>query len=191
MTKLIEVTPAYLESQRLSPTFPERFWAKVGPPNENGCRLWTGSVRWLKNGIGAHGQLWRGVRNNRGTWQGLIYAHVAAWILTKGPVPEGLQVQHCCPGTHNPLCVVHLKLGTSKDNTHDMYDQGKAKFHKGHHLFRGEENGCSKLTWEKVREIRYKYATGIYTQWDLAHEYGVAQGIISGVVRHAAWIEEA
>lgn len=55
---------------------------------------------------------------------------------------------------------------------------------------RGEEAGNAKLTWEKVRAIRRKYATGGYTQKTLADAYGVSQPTIGYVVRNATWVEE-
>ncbi len=179
----------YLTQQGLSLTFPLRFISKVDFQGPDECWLWLGSVRWFKNKQQAHGQIWRGIRNPNGGWNGLIYAHVAAWLLWRGLIPDGQQVQHCCPGKHEPLCCnpKHLKLGNPSDNSQDMVAQGTAHVTKV--SYPGELNGVSKLTWEKVREIRAMYSTGAYTQWDLAREHRVSQAVISKIVRHEMWIE--
>lgn len=53
----------------------------------------------------------------------------------------------------------------------------------------GEKHHSSKLTWEKVREIRGKWATGNYSQPQLAIEYGVVKSCISQVVTNRSWKE--
>lgn len=47
----------------------------------------------------------------------------------------------------------------------------------------------AKLTWDKVREIRAKYATGNFTQYDLAPMYGVSVATISRIVKNKIWQE--
>jgi len=44
-----------------------------------------------------------------------------------------------------------------------------------------------KLTAVKVAEIRKRYSTGDHTQQELATEYGVAQTLISQIIRGRAW----
>ncbi len=51
---------------------------------------------------------------------------------------------------------------------------------------RGERSPCAKLTEQKVREIRAKYASG-EMQKTLAAEYGVSKGAILSVVHRKTW----
>ena len=46
-----------------------------------------------------------------------------------------------------------------------------------------------KLTWDTVREIREKWATGHYTQSELSKVYGVGQKQISNIVNMRYWVE--
>ncbi len=50
------------------------------------------------------------------SWQGRsIGAHVLAWMLTHGPIPDGMEVSHIC---HTPPCceLAHLILETHAEN---------------------------------------------------------------------------
>lgn len=89
----------------------QRFWAKVAPPNEKGCRLWTSAIG--RYGYGAIS----GAPESR--------AHRLAWRLTHGPIPPGMWVLHHCDV--RACCNVdHLFLGTAADNTADMIAKGRA-----------------------------------------------------------------
>lgn len=92
-----------------SPLTPEeRFWAKV----EKGPDCWE----------------WKAFRNKgygKFTYNGRMYlAHRLSWILTNGPIPDGLGVLHSCD---NPPCVNpdHLFLGTQLDNMRDASNKGR------------------------------------------------------------------
>jgi hypothetical protein len=167
--------PAYLASQGLSKTFPDRFWKKVDKiSSQNGCWIWTGALHH------GYGIINMGLPCHTGSYKP-IGSHVAAWILCVGPIQEGLFVLHKCPGKHNPSCCnpAHLSLGDQKENSQDSIAQGT-------HWFSNNkvDNASKKLTDEQREEIRTKYATGKYKQWDLAHEYGVVQGTIWNVLNH-------
>ena len=75
----------------------ERFWEKV--QKTDGCWPWAG-VTARSTG---YGYIWAHGRMN--------YAHRTAWLLTHGPILEGLWVLHHCdvPACCNPA---HLFLGT-------------------------------------------------------------------------------
>lgn len=82
-----------------------RFWAKVYPCPITGCWWWGASVRKKRGGYGQFN-----VR--RGLSRG---AHQVAYELVKGPVPDGLVLDHLCRQTDcvNPD---HLEAVTSAEN---------------------------------------------------------------------------
>lgn len=93
----------------------ERFWSKVDRSGgDDACWPWMGYPR-----AGRYG---------RCKWQGKqIGAHVVAWMLSHGPVPDGLFVCHNCPGGDNPRCcnARHLWIGTALDNSRDAVAKGR------------------------------------------------------------------
>ena len=151
----------------LSKTRPltERFWEKVDIRGEDECWPWLAST-----GYSGYGQIWEG--------KSFLRSHRVAWMLTYGPIPEGMCVLHHCD---NPLCCnpTHLFLGTNADNTADMIRKGRSAI--------GEKQGQSKLTAKQVREIRRRWDAGGIKQRELANEYGVSRGAITGVIYRYNW----
>lgn len=139
----------------------ERFWTKVaaGP---NGCIIWTASVRG-SNGYGATSVNGK----NR-------MAHRVAWELTRGPIPEGVQVNHRCDV---PRCVnpEHLYLGSHADNMQDKTERGRG--------VRGSQVRQSKLTEDQVRDI-LKDPRSLRV---LARECGVTFGAIAHIRAGRNW----
>lgn len=89
----------------------ERFWSKIGPQRDDGCREWTaGKFRYGYGAFLLDGKLRK--------------AHRVMWELHFGPIPEGLFVCHHCD---NPPCVEvsHLFLGTPLDNMRDKIAKGR------------------------------------------------------------------
>lgn len=75
-----------------------RFWAKV-QVDPSGCWLWTGSKLPTGYGRSSH----------------FGYAHRTSYEAVKGPISEGLQIDHIC---RVPACVNpdHLEAVTPKEN---------------------------------------------------------------------------
>jgi len=130
-----------------------------------GCWLWTGCI------VGGYGLM----RFLEKTWK----AHRVAYKLFVGEIPEGMCVLHKCDV---PSCVKpsHLFLGTHKDNAMDRERKGRGNG--------GMKVGVvQKLKPSDVRMIRYRYATGMTSQYRLAKEYGIKRGAISHIVTRNNW----
>jgi len=77
--------------------------------------------------------------------------------------------------------VENLAWGTYSDNAMDAFRNGKR------HSPRGTANGRAKLTKADVLEIRRLYATGKFTQRELALKFGVLPSVISKIVLRKIW----
>jgi predicted XRE-type DNA-binding protein len=77
----------------------------------------------------------------------------------------------------------HLFAGTPKENMEDCASKDRNMF--------GEKVPWSKLTEEDVRRIRAAYATGEFSQKELALAYGVSQSNISQTVNGKTWARVA
>lgn len=95
-----------------------RFWAKVRRGGAAECWLWQASR--YRNGYGqfcvqAPGSARKQIH---------LTAHRFAWILARGPIPNGLHVLHRCDTRH---CVnaAHMFLGTHTDNMRDASRKGR------------------------------------------------------------------
>jgi hypothetical protein len=91
------------------PTEQERFWAKVDVGHPLGCWTWTAA---LTNGYGVFSLDGRK----------LIAAHRYAYMQLRGPIPDGMVIDHLC---RNPPCVNpdHLEVVTRSDNVLRGYGQ--------------------------------------------------------------------
>ena len=107
---------------------PELFWPKVKIGLKDECWPYRGSISsW------GYGTVMRTLGlGKRFTWG----AHKVAWVLDRGPVPDGLCVLHKCD---NRACCNphHLYLGTKVDNARDKIERGRDPT-------RGEGNRCAK-----------------------------------------------
>jgi hypothetical protein len=65
--------------------------------------------------------------------------------------------------------------------------KAKEKMSKNHADFSNEKNPQSKFTWILISEIREKYASGNYTQKQLAKEYGAGLATIWRIINNITW----
>lgn len=111
-----------------------------------------------------------------------IGAHRVAWVLAnKASIPHRWHVCHTCD---NPRCCnpAHLFIGPSRVNVRDAISKG----HKTGRPQKGEENGLSKMTDEKVRELRALESQGI-PQRTLARRFGISQPTVWNICRRNTW----
>jgi hypothetical protein len=159
----------------------ERFWSRVDRASTpDGCWPRLGSRD--KDGYGF------------ASWRGrTVLAHRQAYELAVGPIPDGMLVCHSCD---NPPCCRpgHLFLGSNVDNQRDMTAKGRGRLGDRNgsrvhpeRLRRGEQHGCSKLTAEKVRQIRELYAGGGLTQRQVGDRYGVSNVMVGLIVSRKKW----
>jgi len=111
-----------------------------------------------------------------------MQAHRFAYKTFKGEIPEGLYACHHCdaPTCCNPD---HIYPGTQQQNMNDMVQRNR----RGITFQNGECNPNGKLSATQVLEIPIKYATGNYTQLQLANEYGVGETQIHRIIHGQSW----
>lgn len=129
------------------------------------CWLWRSSTN------GRYGTFWMDGKTHKP--HRLMFEHENGYFP-----PE---VMHTCD---NPLCVKpsHLIGGTHKDNMQDALKKGRLVFNAP----KGENNGVSVLTEEKVREIRRLRSKG-FSQQEIANVVGVNQSQISRILSKKTW----
>lgn len=161
----------------MRPYSPEKqaaaFWSKVDKTGPNGCWLYTGFRKW-----DGYGWLARSINGAKTKY---MTAHRYSWILTYGEPPKGMHIRHKCdtPACCNPA---HLELGTHTQNMQD------AKARRRHAF--GERSSKSKLTYEKVQELRRQYKfvgprkTNIH---ELARQFGVSSSAAYAAATGRSW----
>lgn len=157
-------------AQRHKPT--EQRFREQTQGDSSGCVLWTGVTS-------------RGLPYGRFWYRGQYHqAHRVAWLLFRGPIPDGHLVLHRCD---QPRCVnpEHLFMGTARDNTQDMIAKGRDAPCRAANT--GERSPQAKLTEERVRYV----LRSPLSQSKMAAELGVSQALISKIRRRKVWRELA
>ena len=142
------------------------FWKKIDVKNAEDCWNWLGAIN--KDGYG------------RPRFKGqLIYSHRLSLQYSEPNLDlTGKVVMHICD---NPKCCnpKHLLVGTHADNQSDKFKKNRQA--------KGEKNGMSLLTKEKVLEAREKYKKGDITYKKLAEEYKVCKDTMQKAIRGINW----
>lgn len=149
-----------------------RFWSKVtlmADPHK--CWEWSGNKR--RRG---YGRISITVAPQKDV---SVIATRMAYFLHYNVDPVGKAVLHKCD---NPSCCNphHLFLGTSKDNTDDMFKKKRANPPNG------TQHWASKLGPEAIEEIKKLRSEGM-TQGKIAFKFKVYQSVISRVLSGDAW----
>jgi hypothetical protein len=107
----------------VSVSLSQRFWAKVDKSGE--CWEWRAAHVGKPQG---YGYFWMD--------GGMHLAHRVAYVLSVGPVPEGMELDHIC---RNRACVrpAHLRVATKKQN---MENRG---------LDKNNTSGVRGVSWSK------------------------------------------
>lgn len=166
--KILKANNIYIKDTELF----YRFWSNVHITNNNEeCWNWMAGT----NGVG-YGQFWLNTKNKN------VRSNRMAYILTKGNIPEGLQIQHSCNTT---LCCNpnHLELGNNSKNMLYMY---KCKRNNSH----------SKLTEDKIRQIHITYNKQLILypelkQWQIiepiAKTFKISNGYVWYIISGKSW----
>jgi hypothetical protein len=141
-----------------------RFYKFVAKAAPHDCWEWQSTIK--KSG---YGSFWFNGRPDR--------AHRVSYILTYGPISDGLLVRHTCD---NKKCVnpSHLLLGDALDNSRDAVERDRVAF--------GSGNGNAKLTERQVVEIRRRVANG-ETQKEMARLFGVSSSAVQFIIAGRTW----
>lgn len=151
----------------------DRLWEKV--VKTDGCWLYAGTTDDEGYGLVCVDRTHR------------IAAHRAAWQVTNGPIPDGMDVLHRCD---NRPCVRpdHLFLGDQVANNADMVAKGR------HRAPQGAAHWMARLGESQVAEIRASYVphgprdgSTRRTREALAATFGISVGHVIAIQLGAAW----
>lgn len=157
--------PCYRLRQRSQPSA-DRFWAKVRRGAPDACWPWLASCHGGRGG-GRYGQFKITVAPNQ---LRTVSAHVYAYELTYGPVPDGLEILHACD---EPLCCNprHLSADTHAENVRQAVERGR------HHVPRP---GRQKVSDGDVETIVAMRASGL-TLVQIAAHFDVTKSLVSQI----------
>jgi len=105
-------------------------------------------------------------------------SHRHSYELCVDPIPPGHYVCHKCD---NPPCCNqnHLFAGTHADNVADKVRKGRQ--------CRGETRPTASLTDRQASQVRVEYATGMFTQQQVADRFGVDVSVVQRITHGRCW----
>lgn len=152
------------------------FWKKVDiKDNKEDCWYWTAG-----RDTAGYGQFYLSSHQP-------VRAHRIAYEMTKGPIPEGLQVQHLC---NNRRCCNpnHLELGDNSKNQQYMIKCGRDN------KAIGKDHGNTIITDDQAREIHRLYEVAgrpVELKWQftepMAQKYGITKQTVGNIIRGKTW----
>jgi hypothetical protein len=163
--------------------------SRYGARQENGCLFWTGSVN--PNG---YGQMTIG-----GKTEG---AHVIAYRMWVGEIPNRRQVHHLCDVMYAPgdtsyrRCFEpkHLTIGTPAQNSRHMAETGRSASGDRHvsrknpsALLRGHSHPNAHLTEVDIIEIRRRRSENKTPYRLLGEAFGITLQTAWRIVHYKAW----
>ncbi len=177
-----------------SESMADSFWRRVR--KGDGCWIWTGEK--YQNGYGRFN--WRYSPRCSTT------AHRAAYMLTNGPIADGMIACHRCD-VRDCVNPSHIFIGSHLDNMRDMREKGRGSTGASHaaavsigaqkgedhwtkrtpgRTSKGATHYSTSLTEDDVREIRRRSA-GSETQRAIAAEFGLSEPTVSSIVHRKRW----
>lgn len=128
--------------------------------------------------VRAENRTGRGYLQIRKMVDGMRYhaaAHRVVYEYFRGRIPDGHIINHI-NGQKDDNRPWNLEISTHSENQRHAFKHGL-------HDQSGEKNPAAKLTDREVAEIRLAYATGGFTQQQLADKYGISFQSVSKIVR--------
>ena len=125
-------------------TISERFEQRHMPEPNSGCWLWLGALS-----AGKYGSLFYEGRMQK--------AHRVGWLLYRGEIPPGMEIDHLCRNTHcvNPA---HLEPVTRSENLRrsPLMDRHSHRTHciRGHEFTPENTMKRNKGKWRACRECQ-------------------------------------
>jgi hypothetical protein len=116
----------------------DEFWSLVDRRSDAECWLWRGASFGKVRGYGSF-------YHN--------YAHRVAYTLARGPIPDGLTIDHLCR-THRCVNPAHLEAVTSKENTLRGFGKTAVQARKTHCRAGHPLTGDNVRTYGKTRKSR-------------------------------------
>lgn len=120
-----------------------------------------------------------GYRRVRVGKRGSISAHRLVWLVARGPIPDGIEVNHKNLNKGDNR-IDNLELMTHLENVQHAYANDAVP------ALRGEANGSSKLTEQQVVEIRHAVVRG-EPKRAIARRFGISPTLVRHIVSGRAW----